>query len=173
MARHHNPSDEKIQPLPPPSGRDHPQGEPPPPYTTHVSYPNTGHPDLVTTNLPSANVGESEYTQQIHLLIRSNEDIFRDALDIIMDKSNDDYTEDRKWLLKRHRHDENKPPETLENLCKYLEDKSKRLNSGIFSKTVRHFRQSESGLRHLAIVVDSVLSLLPEPAQTPAGAVCK
>ncbi|KAK4225655.1 hypothetical protein QBC38DRAFT_546656 [Podospora fimiseda] len=98
-------------------------------------------------------------------------DIFKKALDIINDPSNGEHAEERKWFLQPHKHDENKPPETLENLFKYMDDKSKRLNSGIFSNTVRYFRQSESGLRHLAIVVDSVLSMVPDPAGGPAGAV--
>lgn len=80
---------------------------------------------------------------------------------------------EKKWLQKAYKHDENKPPEELEEFRAYLLTYDERLNNGIIKRLYDSLSNSEGLLRGLAFATEVGLGFVPEPYSSPVNLVCR
>jgi hypothetical protein len=103
-------------------------------------------------------------------ILKENSDLFDKAFGQFRDAAS---PSERAWLSKKYKHNDDKPPESLQDLLAQLTVDSERLKSRKFTEYYNRVFRLESPLRHFAIVVDSAISLAPEPAGSFAGLGCK
>jgi len=123
-------------------------------------------PTMTTTMVPS----QQDRHNSLNKLIAENEPVFQEALNIFKQETD---ARERSWLSKKYKRNQVKPPESLSAFIEFLYDADKRLSNSPFRKLYMKVRGSESSIRHLGIVVDSIVTLVPDPASTPTGLVCK
>ena len=118
---------------------------------------------------------ESTRKTEITALVAKHHAVFEEAMVIFMGTASE---REKAWMQpdspdKYCKIDQNKPAQTLEDLVDFLFDAKTRMQNSPFEDLYSKVSGAEGAIYHFGIVIDSLLSLVPDPARTPVGVACK